>query len=260
MSEAVADKTLPIANAAPEEKLSDKPGAWVDLALTLPIFVAYHLSVVFLNVKNATDMLTGSLLRMADGSTSAYLGITFAIGVVFAGGFALLGRGHAFQSGKFVQIAIEGIVYAILMRVAAGVLMERIFAGQINEESRFTGFVMSLGAGFYEELAFRVLLFGVGAKVLVFFLANEDVSLLSGTSEKSISWGAFGIVVAWGVVSSMVFSGFHYVGAMGDPFKVTSFVFRLLLGLALTLIYSTRGFAAAVWTHAVYDIWVLVFR
>jgi len=27
----------------------------------------------------------------------------------------------------------------------------------------------------------------------------------------------------------------------------------------LTLVYATRGFAAAVWTHALYDIWVLVF-
>ena len=69
-----------------------------------------------------------------------------------------------------------------------------------------------------------------------------------------------GIMLAWSVVSAVVFSGFHYVGALGDPFKMTSFVFRLLLGLALTLVYATRGFAAAVWTHAVYDIWVLVFR
>jgi len=34
----------------------------------------------------------------------------------------------------------------------------------------------------------------------------------------------------------------------------------MVLGLALTLIFATRGFAAAVWTHALYDVWVLVFR
>ena len=39
-----------------------------------------------------------------------------------------------------------------------------------------------------------------------------------------------------------------------------SFLFRLVLGLVLTLIFVTRGFAAAVWTHALYDVWVLVFR
>jgi hypothetical protein len=26
------------------------------------------------------------------------------------------------------------------------------------------------------------------------------------------------------------------------------------------LIFATRGFAAAVWTHAIYDVWVLVFH
>jgi len=36
-------------------------------------------------------------------------------------------------------------------------------------------------------------------------------------------------------------------------------VARAVLGLALTLVYSMRGFAAAVWTHALYDVWVLVF-
>jgi hypothetical protein len=31
-----------------------------------------------------------------------------------------------------------------------------------------------------------------------------------------------------------------------------------MCGLAFTLIYAFRGFAPAVWTHAIYDIWVLV--
>jgi hypothetical protein len=50
----------------------------------------------------------------------------------------------------------------------------------------------------------------------------------------------------------------HYVGALGDTFDMRSFVARGLLGLALTAVYSARGFAAAVWTHALYDISVLV--
>jgi len=35
-------------------------------------------------------------------------------------------------------------------------------------------------------------------------------------------------------------------------------VFRMVLGFTLTLIFVTRGFAAAVWAHAAYDMWVLV--
>ena len=48
-------------------KLTDKPGAWVDLGLTLPIFLAYHVGVVFLRVQNATDIVTAPLLKLAEG-------------------------------------------------------------------------------------------------------------------------------------------------------------------------------------------------
>src|SRR5580692_5650301 len=92
--------------------LRDKPGAWVDLGLTLPIFVAYHAGVIFLHVQNATDPVTGPLLRVSEGNHAIYLLITASIGVVFAGVFAVIGRGQTFRPRKFIQIALEGVVYA----------------------------------------------------------------------------------------------------------------------------------------------------
>jgi hypothetical protein len=115
---------------------------------------------------------------------------------------------------------------------------------------------MSLGAGFYEELAFRVALFGLGAKVLVWFSARQEVGLVR--SAPPLRFTAILVMASWALVSSAAFSGVHYVGALGEPFEVRSFVARAVLGLALTLVYATRGFAAAVWTHALYDVWVLV--
>src|ERR1700685_3309797 len=98
----------PVPDETLSDRLSDKPGAWVDLALTLPLFLGYHLGVVFLKVKNASDLVTGPLLALANGQRANYLGLTLAVGVLFAGIFALLGRGHAFRASKFVQIALEG--------------------------------------------------------------------------------------------------------------------------------------------------------
>jgi hypothetical protein len=254
-------------------RLADKPGAWVDLALTLPIFVGYQLGVVFLRVKNASDLVTGPLLQLANGSRVNYLGMTLAIGVVFAGIFALVGRGQAFRFGKFVQIAIEGAVYAVVMRIGANYIVGRlpmlaclsgprpptllaVAAPSPLGSDPMTGFVMSLGAGFYEELAFRVVLFGLGAKLLVLLLARERMSLVE--QGPRLTFRAFVIMTAWALVSAAIFSGVHYVGALGDNFQLGSFVFRFVLGLALTLIFVLRGFAAAVWTHALYDAWVLV--
>lgn len=250
-----------MADLTVSDRLRDRPGAWVDLGLTLPIFLLYHFAVVFLGVQNATDPVTGTLLRLSAGDRGKYLLATLAIGIIFAGTFALLGRGQAFRPRKFLQIALEGVVYAVVMRVVAGMVVGRLFAGNIVEENRFVGFVMSLGAGFYEELSFRVILFGLGAKLLVSMFGKQRVVLTStGAATTHFSLRSIAVMVGWAVVCALVFSAIHYVGAMSDPFALPSFTFRALLGLVLTLIYVTRGFAAAVWTHAVYDVWVLVFH
>ena len=237
-------------------KLTDKPGAWVDLGLTLPIFLVYHVGVVFLRVQNATDIVTAPLLRLSEGNRAAYVGITAGIGLAFATVFWFVGRGQALRPKKFLQIALEGIVYAFLMRFGASFVVERLFAGNIKDQGPLVGLVMSLGAGFYEELAFRVLLFGAGATLLVWLVTKERLGLLKGGARPSFR--AMVLMFMWSVASAAIFSGVHYVGAYGDAFQLTSFTFRMFLGLALTLIYVTRGFAAAVWTHALYDVWVLV--
>jgi hypothetical protein len=242
------------------ERFTGRPGAWVDLGLTLPIFLVYHLAVVFLGVKNATDIVTGALLSLSAGDTAKYLLATLAIGVIFAGTFALLGRGQAFRPKKFLQIAVEGIVYAVVMRLVAGITVGSLFAGPIKDEGRFVGFIMSLGAGFYEELAFRVILFGLGAKLLVWLFVKQKVTLTGTEAASNFSWRALAVMFGWSFVCAIIFSAVHYIGPMSDAFELRSFTFRMLLGLALTLIYVARGFAAAVWTHAVYDVWVLVFR
>jgi hypothetical protein len=128
--------------------------------------------------------------------------------------------------------------------------------GPLAHPDVLTGVVMSMGAGFYEELAFRVVLFGLGAKVLVWLFAKQRMGVVEGS--RRLSFRSVVLMLGWAVVCAGVFSGVHYVGALGDAINVQSFVFRMVLGLALTLIFVTRGFAAAVWAHALYDVWVLV--
>ncbi len=40
-------------------------------------------------------------------------------------------------------------------------------------------------------------------------------------------------MVGWAVVAAAVFSGWHYVGSLGDPWNLPSFVFRMVCGLVL---------------------------
>jgi Type II CAAX prenyl endopeptidase Rce1-like len=237
----------PAGDGAPLPRKSD---AFTDLALTLPIFVAYHLGVVFLPVRNAADVVTTELRSLAKHSLPLYAALTLAIGVAFVVVLWSLGRREALKPRRFLFIALEGMLYAVLMRSAGAYVVGSLRLAQGGAAAAagggvFGSAVMALGAGFYEEIAFRVGLFGVGAMIL---------KKLFGTGARGIA-----LTVVWALCSSAAFAGWHYVGALGDPFDLQSFVFRAVCGLVLTAIFALRGFAPAVWTHALYDLWVMIF-
>jgi len=219
---------------------------WSDLVLTLPMFVGYHLGVVFLPVRNAADMVTRELVALVEHNMAAYGGLTLAIGLAYVLLLGLAGRGHALHWQRFAFIAAEGVLYAVAMRMSASYVVGRVFLGPVPMGA-FAGTVMSFGAGFYEELTFRVLFFGGGLKLL-------NLAYPATTALRKLV-----VPAGWAVLTAAVFSGWHYVGAFGDPFEAQSFVFRAVCGLAFVLIYAFRGFAPVVWTHTIYDLWVMVF-
>jgi hypothetical protein len=60
------------------------------------------------------------------------------------------------------------------------------------------------------------------------------------------------------VLGALVFSGFHYVGQYADALTLQSFTFRALAGVAFSALYLVRGFGITAWTHALYDVAVLM--
>ncbi|HEX2249356.1 MAG TPA: CPBP family glutamic-type intramembrane protease, partial [Gemmatimonadales bacterium] len=101
--------------------------------------------------------------------------------------------------------------------------------------------MISLGAGIYEELLFRVL--------LVSGLALLAVRIFRWSSTAA---NAFAVLLG-----ALIFSAFHYVGAYGDPFALSSFTFRAVAGLLFSALYVFRGFGITAWTHALYDVFLL---
>lgn len=100
--------------------------------------------------------------------------------------------------------------------------------------------LLSVGAGIYEELIFRLMLISLLHLVMV------DIA-------KVREQKAAVIIV---MVAAVVFSLYHYLGP--ETFAWSSFAFRTIAGLYLGAIFVVRGFGIAVGAHAAYDIMVII--
>ncbi len=221
------------------------------LVLTIPVFLFYSLGILFVDMRNGVDLFTEATVALLHLSRVGYIATTLGIaaGLVLAG-LWLRGRGTV-RPKALLPVLAESAVWAVVMLFTVGWATQHVFAwhvggavpAQIGGQhlGPFAKLVMAAGAGFHEELVFRVGLFAGGA-----FLLTRFVHMGKGRA-----------LVLAAVVSSLIFSGMHYVGPMAYRFTLVSFGFRFLAGLFLAAVYRWRGFAVGVYTHALYD--VLVF-
>jgi len=200
-------------------------------------------------VRNGADVLLKSLFLALGGRQ----GLTVFNILLFATGAVLVWRdrraaGKPLERRIFALMFVESAVYAALFGAVVGGLttlvldaprLLQIGGGALDLPTQL---VISLGAGIYEELLFRVLLTGG----LLWLLRI------------AIGMGRGGASVGAVLVSALVFSAFHYVGAYGDRFTAASFTFRAIAGVAFSVLYVTRGLGVTAWTHAMYDILVTV--
>jgi hypothetical protein len=147
------------------------------------------------------------------------------------------------RPATLLPVIAESGLWALVMLVSVGWATARLFALQVGHEplGALDKLVMAAGAGFHEEVVFRVALFAGGTRAL-------------RRSTRLASWAA----LCWAaVLSAVLFAGVHHVGPMADSFTWPRFTFRALAGIFLSGLFAWRGFAVAVYTHALYD--VLVF-
>ena len=151
----------------------------------------------------------------------------------------------------FVLMLIESAILAVVFGFVVGIVTAQLLnalpplaLAQTDEMAWPVVFMVSLGAGVYEELVFRVLL--VSGLLL---LAQTLFAMGKGSAT------AFAVILG-----ALIFSAFHYIGPYGDPLELPSFVFRTVAGLAFSGLYVTRGFGITAWTHALYDVFLLAAR
>ena len=222
------------------------------LVLVFPLFLIYQIGVLFtLPVLNGADFLTVFLFRNLGLSKGAYLAYTVVVAVAFAIAVVLLRRKQRFDPRLIVPVFVESAIYALTMGSLIVFVMTKVLhvsprlaGGMIAEQGLGTRFVMSLGAGVWEETVFRL---GIMTGIAVLL-------------ERVLGLGRWVAVAVGLLASAVLFSAMHHIPPYGDPLHIGVFTFRVLAGCFFGLIYWTRGFAIAVYTHALYDIYVLLIR
>jgi membrane protease YdiL (CAAX protease family) len=221
------------------------------LVLVFPLLIVYQIGVLFtLPMLNGADFLTTLLFRTFGLSVQGYLAFVGGVVVLFAIAVAVLHRRQRFDSRMVLPVLLESSIYALTMGSVIVLIMTKVLgisprlAATLESQGLLARLIMSVGAGVYEETVFRLGLLG-GLAVLF-----ERVFGV-------VRWAA--VLVAF-VLSAAAFSAVHHLPPYGDPLTVGLFTFRMLAGVFFGLLFWFRGFAVAVYTHALYDVYVLLIR
>jgi hypothetical protein len=231
------------------------------LLFALPLLIIYQILAAMVpagpggvDVRNGADVLLQAVFVWLAGAWGPRLFMLCLIGV----GAWLIAKDIRQNRGQLSPSVLGGMLLeSLCLSLVFGVVVSGLtvavlgappppaaiaWGGEVQQLSRDTLLMLSIGAGIYEELLFRVLLVG---------------SLAWGAS-KLLGWKPLPAGIAATVLGALIFSAFHYIGPYGDRWELFSFVFRTIAGLFFSALYLLRGFGITAWTHALYDVFLLL--
>ena len=214
------------------------------LIFVVPLMIAYELGMAHYThgrVQQIPPIIAFDWMRrffVFFGATGRYLP-AMAVGAILITWHIARKDPWSVDVPTVVGMIAESILLGLPLLVL-GNLVHRympLFPGSVEWRSNT---VMCIGAGVYEELVFRLILFTL---LHILFIDAFEIPK---------AWGSLLIVVS----SAVLFSLYHYLGA--EAFSWETFTFRTLAGAYFGLIFLTRGFGVTVGSHAAYDVTVVL--
>jgi hypothetical protein len=253
MAPRASSKTRKARSSSPRRRV---PGGYLEqtqrplncLAFLMPLLIVYEIGIFLayppLSGRQPPEVMAKYLLEWfmtLFGVTGFYLpGLMVVV--------ALLGW-HVWRKDKWqvdrpvlLGMGIESVVLAV-----PPLLYHALLASSTAPASPdwADSVLLSMSAGIYEELVFRLLLIN-----LLTFLLADVANLKRGPAEA--------VAV---ILSSLLFAAHHCQGFGGaEPFEMATFVFRAIAGLYLSIVFALRGFGIAVGCHTIYDVIVVTIR
>jgi len=216
--------------------------------LAFPIFAMYTLGIFKVNENlwtfaNGADYFFAEIIHQI--SLNNHIMVSLNIFTIFVVCCYFVLRDYKQNKDKiklqfFLKAIYQSTKYSLLLLAPAFTLFHFPFSAHTGTTSfQFEKLIyiltLSAGAGFYEELLFRVVIAGGLLKIsLIYF-------------PKQISYTFVG------VYSSILFSAWHFPPSGTKVFGLMSFFALTFLGFVFYRIYQREGFGVAVWTHALYD-------
>ncbi len=242
---------------------AQRAGGYFDLTRTatygflaaLPLFILYEVLILVVNEGEIAQIRVGADVWIKQALGAIGGSGLFSVGIVVLATGLLVFLAERKKKlpvypEYFAGMLAESFLYAIVVAILVSNVVGLIFSAALTETTGFAGevaeigtakkLVLSIGAGLYEELVFRVVL--VGGLFWTF---------------RHVFGGKTSAYLFAAVIGALLFSAVHYIGELGDTFEITSFAFRFLFGLALNAIFLVRGFGVAAWTHALYDVLIV---
>lgn len=226
------------------------------LLFALPLLLLYELLEAVAPVHMGGSVVRNGADVLLTGLFTALLGprgpLAF-MALVIGGALVLVWRDRRgaapLRASVFGTMLLEALALALVFGFIVGAATMRLVGplrslaagGTALDGPALGRLTLSLGAGLYEELLFRVVIVALISHAVRFVGFSRLIA---------------GIVAV--ILGALLFSAFHYIGPFGEPLQLESFVFRALAGVAFSALYLTRGFGITAWTHALYDVAVLM--
>jgi membrane protease YdiL (CAAX protease family) len=218
------------------------------LVTVVPLLILYQLGILLISREsiNGVDFLT--IVAVKAGGIRGLLILNLILIIIFLIGVIYLHKKQTFQADFILPMIVESAVWAVGMGVLIVFVLKYTFpmasaaaeVSDIRAREPVIKILASIGAGVNEELVFRLALM-----TFIIWFCVKMFALKRFT----------GVLIAV-LVSSALFSLAHYF--IGRE-KITqySLLYRFFAGVVFAVIFKLRGFAIAVYTHTLYDIFVL---
>jgi hypothetical protein len=236
--------------AAKTDYFSATHHPWSSLIFVLPLLAFYECGVVWLGAAEPETVRNGADTWLRWGLDQVGLHQPYwapAILAVFliAWGWLRFPDRPTDLVSVWIGMTIESVVFALGLWAVSKELVPLLdflgiqLAMAPAADKDLQQAISFVGAGIYEEVLFRLVLFSA----LLWLLRSAEVA------------GLLAFFLA-AVTGAAIFSYAHHLGPFGEPYNGYVFLFRIIAGVYFTLIFQMRGFGIAVGAHALYDVLV----